>query len=79
MEEQAMIFVDSGPFVAASVPMDEDHAAAVTWFAGNRQPLITTDFIMDEVLTLLRARGAYQHAIEVGEEYSGGEMGDSII
>jgi predicted nucleic acid-binding protein len=62
-----VIFIDAGAYVASIVPSDADHAAAVAWFAQNREPLFTTDYVLDEVLTLLRARGAHQQAIEMGE------------
>lgn len=34
---------------------------------GNTEPLITTDYILDETLTLLKARGEYQRAIRLGQ------------
>ena len=52
-----MIFVDTGAWFALFVPSDPDHNAATEWLAANRELLFTTDFIADETLTLLRARG----------------------
>ena len=52
-----MIFVDTGAWFASAVPSDRDHAAATRWLSQNTQPLLTTDSIMDETLTLLKARG----------------------
>jgi len=52
-----MIFVDSGAWYASLVPDDADHAAATAWLTQNREPLVTTDYILDETLTLLRVRG----------------------
>ena len=44
-----MIFVDTGAWFAAFVPNDPDHLAADAWLAQNRQPLVTTDFVLDEL------------------------------
>ena len=52
-----MIFVDTGAWFASVVPSDRDHAAATRWLSHNTQPLITTNYIVDETLTLLKARG----------------------
>jgi predicted nucleic acid-binding protein len=52
-----MIFVDTGAWYASLVPTDRDHATAVQWLVTNHSPLLTTDYIIDETLTLLRARG----------------------
>ena len=48
------IFVDTGAWFARFVPSDPDHAAARAWFDGNTNPLLTTDYILDELLTLLK-------------------------
>jgi predicted nucleic acid-binding protein len=52
-----MIFVDTGAWFATFVPSDPDHSAASTWIERNTKPLITTDYIIDELLTLLLRRG----------------------
>lgn len=39
-----------------------DHQAARTFVAANRQPLFTTDYIADELLTLFRMRHQSQRA-----------------
>src|SRR6266545_7929536 len=61
-----MIFVDTGAWYALSVTSDADHAAATTWLSTNRDRLMTTDYVLNELLTLLRARGENEKAIEVG-------------
>ncbi len=61
-----MIFVDSGAWYASIVTEDPDHARAVAWRATNRQSLITTDYIIDETLTLLRSRGEPMRARAFG-------------
>ena len=69
-----MIFVDTGAWFAAFVPNDADHAAADTWLTTNTEPLVTTDYIIDELLTLLKIRGEYQRALEVGPRLLQGEI-----
>ncbi len=61
-----MIFVDSGGWFAGVVTEDSDHEAAKKWLEENREPLFATNYIVDETLTLLRARGENQKALEVG-------------
>ena len=39
------------------VPDDACHAAAATFLRSNDESLVTTDYILDELLTLLNARG----------------------
>jgi uncharacterized protein len=51
-----MIFVDTGAWFASIVPWDANHNAAVAWLMQNHDPLFTTDYIVDETLTLLRVR-----------------------
>ncbi len=52
-----MIFVDTEAWFASAMPSDRDHEAAVLWLSQNILPLITTDYVIDETLTLLKARG----------------------
>ena len=68
------IFVDTGAWFARFVLDDSDHAAAFDWFERNPQPLITTDYVVDELLTLFRMRGEYQSALEVGPALFNGDL-----
>jgi uncharacterized protein len=61
-----MIFVDTGAWYASVISTDPDHVAARAWLAKNRDPLVTTDYILDETLTLLRVRGQNQKALALG-------------
>jgi len=63
-----MIFVDTGAWFACVVPWDANHAAATAWMNQNREPLITTDFVLDETLTLLRARNETPRAVALGDQ-----------
>jgi predicted nucleic acid-binding protein len=62
-----MIFVDTGAWYASVVRNDRHHASAAGWIAANRQTLVTTDYVIAETVTLLRARGERRFAIQVGE------------
>lgn len=61
------VFVDTGAWFAYFVRRDPDHAAARGWIRRNRQPLVTTDYIIDELLTLLKIRESHRVAIAAGE------------
>lgn len=69
-----MIFVDTGAWFASVMPSDRDHEAAVQWLSQNIQPLITTDYVIDETLTLLKARGQMGRAAALGEQFFGGAL-----
>ncbi len=61
-----MIFVDTGPWFALFVPNDSDHGSAKSWYETNTEPLVTSDYVVDEVLTLFKVRGELRRGIEVG-------------
>ena len=61
-----MIFVDTGAWFAAFVPNDTDHAAADAWLETNTEPLVTTDYVIDELLTLMKMRGEFRRALRLG-------------
>jgi predicted nucleic acid-binding protein len=64
-----MIFVDTGAWYASLVPTDPDHEKAVEWLAANHSRLLTTDYIIDETLTLLRVRGERKRALLLGTRF----------
>ncbi|MGO9599935.1 MAG: type II toxin-antitoxin system VapC family toxin [Isosphaeraceae bacterium] len=70
------IFVDTGAWFARLVPSDGDYPAAREWFEQNTYPLITTDYVLDELLTVLKVRGEYQRALEVGPSLFNGDVCD---
>lgn len=55
-----MIFVDTGAWYAAEVEDDPNHAAARRFLSqlarGTHGALLTTDYVLDEAMTLLRSR-----------------------
>ena len=64
-----MIFVDTGAWFASVVPTDPNHAAAQAWLAANPSSLLTTDYVVDETLTLLRARGERTRSLRLGAKF----------
>lgn len=67
-----MTFVDTSAWYALVVPADPDHASAAAWLNRNTLPLLTTDYIVDETLTLLRSRGERTRALQMGIEFFSG-------
>ncbi len=74
-----MIFIDTGAWYAGVVPDDVNHQAAQAWLDGNTQPLVTTDFVVDETLTLLKVRGHVPLALDLGESLFAGELADIVL
>ncbi|MDQ3438823.1 MAG: PIN domain-containing protein [Planctomycetota bacterium] len=64
-----MTFVDTGVWFASIVPTDPRHGEVADWHRVNNLPLLTTDYVVDETLTLLRARGERTRAIELGRSF----------
>jgi uncharacterized protein len=69
-----MIFVDTGAWFASVVPSDSDYPLASAWLNQNTKPLITTDYVVDETLTLLRMRREKQRAILLGDAFFSGKL-----
>lgn len=69
-----MIFVDTSAWFASVVPSDADPRAASLWVSQNTQALLTTDYVIDETLTLLRTRREAQRAISLGEAFFSNEL-----
>jgi uncharacterized protein len=57
------IFVDTGAWYAAMVRRDRDHEAAKQFLKNNALLLITTDYVMDETVTLLLSRVGHSYAV----------------
>lgn len=67
-------FVDTGAWFACVVPSDSDHPLASTWLNQNVGSLITTNYVVDETLTLLRMRREKQRAIALGDAFFSGTL-----
>ena len=69
-----MIFVDTGAWFASMVPSDANHAAASQWLSQDRGPLITTDYVVSETLTLLVMRRQRLQAEAFGKAVFSGQL-----
>lgn len=63
-----MIFADTGAIFACFVAPDPNHGKARAWFEQNKDVLVTSDHVLAELFTLLKARGQYRIALEIGDD-----------
>jgi predicted nucleic acid-binding protein len=61
------VFVDTSAWYALVDADDSDHAVAVAFHTGNKIPLITTNALFSETLTLIRYRIGIDAACAFGE------------
>lgn len=61
-----MIFVDTSAWFSAFVPDDINYVVASVWYRDNQSLLITTDYVIDELLTLLISRRERSIAVTLG-------------
>ena len=61
-----MDFVDTSAWFAYFVPTDPNHQRVRTCFHSHSRPLVTTDFCVDETLSLLVYRRELRRALEAG-------------
>ncbi len=73
-----MIFVDTSAWYARYTPRDPSHQAARAFHLDNREPLVTTDYVIDETLTLFKARGNYERALHFGPRLLSGNVAEII-
>jgi predicted nucleic acid-binding protein len=62
------IFVDTGAWYALVDSDDTDHRAAAAFLATNTIPLITTNFVFSETVTLIRYRLGHEAARSFGQK-----------
>jgi predicted nucleic acid-binding protein len=67
----AVTFADTSGWYASLIPEDRDHRSALAWLQAYSGRLLTTDYILDEMLTLLRSRGYREAALDWGETMFG--------
>lgn len=63
------VFVDANYWVALDLITDQNHQAALRHWHGLRgklPPLVTTTYILDEVVTLFTSRSYHAQAVQVG-------------
>lgn len=78
MSALSAVFVDTGAWVALRYGRDQYHARARTLLRRLRADglgLVTTEWVMAEAVTLLKARGAVDHALALGEAIQAGRLG----
>ena len=68
------IFTDTSAWYAYIDKSDADHAAAVKLVKNLNRPLITSNYIFDETLTLVKLRIEYHVAINLGQKLWGQEV-----
>ena len=62
-----LIFVDTGAWYALVDKNDPEHGKAKKFFKSNSTPLLTTNFVFDETVTLLRMRLGWNTAKNFGQ------------
>jgi uncharacterized protein len=69
-----VIFVDTGAWFASMVSSDANHRFAADWLSKNSEPLITTDYVLSETITLLLTRRQRPQAEAFGREILSGKL-----
>jgi predicted nucleic acid-binding protein len=64
-----MIFVDTSAWYAAYVPSDKFNQAVLRILNDASEPVVTSDFVVDETMTLLRIRGENRRALSFGKDF----------
>jgi len=65
---QNKIFVDTSAWYAIIDKNDRDHALAATKIQVLDRPLVTSNYIFDEILTLLKAKLGFAVAVNFGQK-----------
>ncbi len=64
-----MDFVDTSAWFAYFLPNDRNHQLVRAYFHSTQGPLLTTDYCVDETLTLIAGRGELWRALEAGRAF----------
>ena len=64
-----MVFVDTSAWFSFFLPIDTRHGEMQALFASFAEPLITTDYCVDETLTSLLARGEVRRSMDAGRAF----------
>lgn len=73
-----MIYADTSAWFAMFASDDQHHAEAIRWQKANRERLVTTDYVVDETLTLLRTRRQSPAALTFGTLAFGGRLAEVV-
>ncbi len=68
------IFADTSAWVALFDEKDRNFKTATDFFQELKQPLLITNFILNETITLLRCRVSHKLAVEVAKKFYAGKM-----
>lgn len=63
------VFVDTGAWFAYFVRRAPDHNPARQWIANNESSLLSTDYVLDELFTLLKIRESHSLAVAAGKAF----------
>lgn len=74
MKQPHLAFVDSGAWFALKDTKDPHHDIAIQFLASSTGRLLTTNFVIDETITLTLVRLGYWPARELGEQLWGGQQ-----
>ncbi len=66
------VFIDTGAFYALADRRDPAHSRAVRFYRSSKRPLVTTDYVFAETMSLLTKRLGKQIAVTFGEGLRGG-------
>lgn len=72
------IFVDTGAWYALIDRKDPDHLKVAEAFQDFDGRLVTSNFVMDESLTLLRYRCSYERALDLGRFLISGRLAEVV-
>ncbi|MFZ3170350.1 MAG: PIN domain-containing protein [Candidatus Methanoperedens sp.] len=62
------IFVDTSAWYALLDKTDSDHTSALKFKDSLNHSIITTNYVADEIITLVKARLGYINAVEIGRK-----------
>ncbi len=68
------VFVDTGGWFALVDSSDPAHRRAADWMDSNTLPLLTTDYVFDETVTLIRMELGHRIAVKFGEKLLASSM-----
>ena len=72
------VCVDTSAWYALFDKDDSEHEAAKHFQQINHSPYLTTDYIIDETLTLVRVRLGHRKAVEIGKHFLGQDLAQFI-
>ena len=81
IDGQRLVFVDTGAWVALRSKRDQHHVrarSAVRRLRRERLGLVTTEWVLAETFTLLKARGHVQSALDLGAALQAGQLGEVV-